>query len=213
MRICRRCDTNGEAAKAAQLELAPHGYSGYSGRKVDCTFFSFTAGLEITVKKETVRMKYESLIVCAKNLYDPFAHEFDTEEEKEPETKEKASGPAKCITGQSGSGFCGGAAYCNKEYDCCAQCPDNCNGRCGWIPEKQQEHIVEVNKMVTHWPEELKDIPVPTDTEITGYLYDEERKLREFEKDKGLPHMTIQKQQLIVAGLRLLKKIVENQEG
>lgn len=213
MRICRRCDTNGEAAKAVQLELAPHGYSGYSGRKVDCTFFSFTAGLEITVKKETVRMKYESLIVCAKNLYDPFATEFDVEEEKEPETKDELPGPAKCITGQSGSGFCGGAAYCNEEYDCCAQCPDNCNSRCGWIPERQQERVVEVNKMVTNWPETLKDIPVPTDTEITGYLYDEERKLREFEKDKGLPHMTIQKQQLIVAGLRLLKKIVENQEG
>lgn len=87
------------------------------------------------------------------------------------------------------------------------------NGRCGWIPERQQERVVEINKMVTNWPETLKDIPVPTDTEITGYLYDEERKLREFEKDKGLPHMTIQKQQLIVAGLRLLKKIVENQEG
>lgn len=67
--------------------------------------------------------------------------------------------------------------------------------------------------MVTNWPETLKDIPVPTDTEITGYLYDEERKLRKFEKDKGLPYMTIQKQQLIVAGLRLLKNIVENQEG
>ena len=212
MRICRRCDTNGEAAKAVQLELAPHGYSGYSGRKVDCTLFSFTAGLEITVKKETVRMKYESLIVCAKNLYDPFAPEFDAEE-KEPEAKDELLGPAKCITGQSGSGFCGGAACCDKEYNCCAQCPDDCNGRCGWIPEKQQERVAEVNKMVTNWPETLKDIPVPTDTEITGYLYDEERKLREFEKDKGLPHMTIQKQQLIVAGLRLLKKIVENQEG
>ena len=221
MRICRRCDTNGEAAKAAQLELAPNGYGGYSGRKVDCTFFSFTAGLEITVKKETVRMKYESLIVCAKNLYDPFAHEFDAEEEKEPETKNDG-GPAICIKKQNC--YCGIADLCDEPYNCCSQCQKDCNARCGWTTketcesaaetpdEKQQEHIVEANKMFANWPETLKDIPVPTATEITGYLYDEERKLREFEKDKGLPHMTIQKQQLIVAGLRLIKKIVENQE-
>lgn len=41
---------------------------------------------------------------------------------------------------------------------------------------------------------------------LEAYICD---KLREFEKDKGLPHMTIQKQQLIVAGLRLIKKLVE----
>ena len=204
MRICRRCKDNGEAAKAVQMDFAPGGFSSSSGSNVNYSFMSFTAGLEIEVNSEKVSMKYGRLIVEAKNLYDPFSPEFDIEPKK-PEVKDDG-GPAKCITGQSGSGFCGGAAYCNKEYDCCAQCPDNCNGRCGWIPEKQQEHIVEVNKMVTNWPE-------PTDTEITGYLYDEERKLRKFEKDKGLPYMTIQKQQLIVAGLRLLKNIVENQEG
>lgn len=137
---------------------------------------------------------------------------------------DKVPGPAKCITGQSGSGLCGGAAYCDKEYNCCAQCPDDCNGRCGWIPEKscqpaaetpdkkqQEEHIPETP---ASWPEELKDIPVPTDVEIIGYLYDEERKLKEFleadKEDSGLPYITIQKQQLIVAGLRLIKKLVED---
>lgn len=47
-----------------------------------------------------------------------------------PEKKDnKMPGPAKCITGKSGSGKCGAAAYCDTEYKCCAQCPDDCNGK------------------------------------------------------------------------------------
>lgn len=49
---------------------------------------------------------------------------------------ENATGPARCITGQSGSGICGAAAYCDQPYDCCAQCSEDCNGRCGWIPRQ-----------------------------------------------------------------------------
>lgn len=49
---------------------------------------------------------------------------------------EDAPGPAQCITGQSGSGICGAAAYCDQPYDCCAQCDEDCNGRCGWIPRR-----------------------------------------------------------------------------
>lgn len=52
----------------------------------------------------------------------------------EPEEK----GPAKCITGKSQSGICGAAAYCDTVYKCCAQCPDDCNSRCGWLEERCQ---------------------------------------------------------------------------
>lgn len=166
--------------------------------------------------------------------------------EEEPESN--APGPAKCITGQSGSGQCGAAAYCNKGYNCCSQCPDDCNSRCGWIPEKScqpateapdekqhdfvepneiEEHIVEDNKTSDHagdpaemlpenWPEFLKDIPAPTDTEITCYLYDQERDLKQIleiertEPGPGLPHMTVVQQQMVVAGLRLLQDLIEN---
>lgn len=196
---------------------------------------SFTAGLEIEVNSEKVSMKYGRLIVEAKNLYDPFSPEFDIEPKK-PEIKND-EGPAKCITGQSGSGLCGAAAYCSQEYNCCSQCPDDCNSRCGWILEKscqsaaetpdekqQEDHFVDLNKTVKHlrntdkipdaWPEDLKDIPVPTNVEIIGYLYDEERRLKEFfeaeKEDPGLPHMTILKQQLIVGGLRIIKNLVED---
>lgn len=235
MRICRRCENNGEAAKAVQLEFAPGGFSAASGGKVNYKFMSFSAGLEIEINNEKVLMKYGRLIVEAKNLYDPLSPEFDAESKK-PETKED-EGPAKCITGQSGSGLCGAAAYCDKKYTCCSQCPDDCCSRCGWILEKscqsaaeipdekqQEDHFVDLNKTVKHlrntdkipdaWPEDLKDIPVPTNVEIIGYLYDEERRLKEFleteKEDPGLPHMAILKQQLIVGGLRIIKNLVED---
>lgn len=235
MRICRRCKDNAEAAKAVQIDFAPGGFSSSSGSNVNYSFMSFTAGLEIEVNSEKVSMKYGRLIVEAKNLYDPLSPEFDMEPKK-PEVKDDG-GPAKCITGQSGSGLCGAAAYCSQEYHCCSQCPDDCNSRCGWILEKscqsaaetpdekqQEDHFVDLNKMVKHlrntdkipdaWPEDLKDIPVPTDVEIIGYLYDEERRLKEFleteKEDPGLPHMAILKQQLIVGGLRIIKNLVED---
>lgn len=65
------------------------------------------------------------------------------------------------------------------------------------------------------WPEFLKDIPVPTDTELICYLYDQEKDLKkmvEIEKEEGLPHMMIMRQRMVVAGLRLLKKMIENME-
>ena len=164
--------------------------------------------------------------------------------EEEPENN--MPGPAKCITGQSGSGQCGAAAYCDKGYNCCAQCPDDCNGRCGWIEscqpaaelqdEKQhdfvelteiEEHIVEDNKTSDHtgdlaeilpenWPEYLRDIPMPTETALASYLYDQERDLRQIlnieKEEPGLPHMTIMQQQMVVAGLRLLQNHIKSME-
>lgn len=129
MRICRQCKNNSEAAKAVQKEIAPYGWHAVSGGEVEYTFMGFTAGLKITVKKEEVTMKYGHLIVEAKNLYDPYSSEFDEERKEEP---------AKCITGKSNSGICGAAAYCDTEYKCCAQCPDDCNSRCGWLEGRYQ---------------------------------------------------------------------------
>lgn len=81
--------------------------------------------------------------------------------EKAKKKDNEVSGPAKCITGKSKSGICGAAAYCGTEYNCCAQCPDDCNSRCGWLEErcrpaaetpdeKQQEYFAEGNKMLDH---------------------------------------------------------------
>lgn len=178
MRICRQCKNNGEAAKAVQKKIAPYGWHAVSGREVEYSFMGFAAGLEITVKKEKVAMKYGRLVVEAKNLYNPYSPEFDAEE-----------------------GRCQKAA--DQEENAAEKQQDKKTNTWGMIPST--------------WEEALKDIQVPTSTEITGYLYDEERNLKEIleveEKEPGLPWMEIYRQQLIVGGLRIIKKIIESQEG
>lgn len=146
----------------------------------------------------------------------------------EKETQNNISGPAKCITGQSGSGQCGAAAYCDKGYNCCTQCPDDCNGRCGWIescqpaaePQDEKQHDSSdhtddpAEMLPENWPEYLRDIPIPTETALASYLYDQERDLKQIldieKKEPGLPHMTIMQQQMVVAGLRILQNYIEN---
>lgn len=235
MRICRRCKDNAEAAKAVQMDFAPGGFSSSSGSNVNYSFMSFTAGLEIEVNSEKVSMKYGRLIVEAKNLYDPLSQEFDMEPKK-PEVKDDG-GPAKCITGQSGSGLCGAAAYCSQEYNCCSQCPDDCNSRCRWILEKSCQPVAETpdekqqedncsesteiaedprntDKIPTAWPEKLKDIPIPSTGDLSIYLQKQEdllKQMTEVEKEEaGFPELVIKKQQMLVAGLRILKNIVED---
>lgn len=172
--------------------------------------------------------------------------------EKPKKKDNEMPGPAKCTTGKSKSGICGAAAYCDTEYKCCAQCPDDCNSRCGWLeercqpaaetPDEKQHDFVEDTKIADHpgettemprnntsgigirtngisitydsWPPELKNIPLPTESEMVGYLYDEEQKLKEIlDKEKKSPWITqkeITKQQLIVGGLRLIKQFIED---
>lgn len=43
-----------------------------------------------------------------------------------------------CITGLSPTGHCGAAHCCNQPYDCCKDCPESCNGRCGWIEKGEK---------------------------------------------------------------------------
>lgn len=80
--------------------------------------------------------------------------------EKPKKKDNEMPGTAKCITGKSKSGICGAAAYCDTEYKCCAQCPDDCNIRCGWLeercqtaaetPDEKQHDFVEDTKIANH---------------------------------------------------------------
>lgn len=79
MRICRLYNNNGDAARAAQKRIAPHGLNGCTGPEVGYTFMGFNAGLEIEIGKEKVSMKYGRLIAEAKKLYDPWDSKFDEE--------------------------------------------------------------------------------------------------------------------------------------
>lgn len=89
--------------------------------------------------------------------------------EKPKKKDNEMPGTAKCITGKSKSGICGAAAYCDTEYKCCAQCPDDCNIRCGWLeercqtaaetPDEKQHDFVEDTKIADH-PGEVTALPI-----------------------------------------------------
>lgn len=125
---------------------------------------------------------------------------------------EDATGPARCITGQSGSGICGAAAYCGQPYDCCAQCSEDCNGRCGWIPRTEraeteevatpQEKVVYANRAYIKAPP--YHLPKFDLQEVLGYLREKEQELDDFVSAGNIPEKTITKMKMTVEGLKLL---------
>ena len=212
-----------------------NGHLNYQGQKEGILFNSGSDQEELVPWKdfsERLIKKYgkkQKQVKMASVVEEPTPKLTDPEADDMP-------GPAKCITGQSGSGLCGAAAYCDQKYTCCSQCPDGCNSRCGWIPEKscqpaaetpdkkqQEDHAGENTEMVKDivntdlpaaWPDCLKDLPIPTDTEITDILYRKETELKKMikveEEEPGFPHMVLMRQQMLVAGLRIIKNIVED---
>lgn len=100
----------------------------------------------------------------------------------------------------------------------------SCQPEAETLDEKQQGRVVEANKMVKHlrntdkipdaWPEKLKDIPIPSTGDLSIYLQKQEdllKRMTEVEKEEaGFPELAIKKQQMLVAGLRILKNLVED---
>lgn len=60
------------------------------------------------------------------------------------------------------------------------------------------------------WPGNLSDIPVPSELFIREYLEEEEKTLRDYLECDGLPERTILRQQLKVAGLRIIRNLVKD---
>ena len=163
-------------------------------------------------------------------------YECNSSAHRKQHKTEKEINIAKCITGKSGSGYCGAAAYCGEKYNCCSQCDDICNSYCGWITEesrskKQDEHaaqkqqntekccekateVVEIldkkQREFEAWPQELSDIPVPSLTAVEDLLEEQERSLKEYLACDGLPAMTVLKEQLFTGGLRIIKNLVKD---
>lgn len=223
-----------------------NGHLNYQGKK-EGILFNPGSGQEELVSWEKIAKKLIEKYGKKQKPIKTVSVDAPEKQQSTPVEHQKSVGPARCITGKSGSGICGTAAYCDKPYKCCSQCPEDCNIRCGWIEERKEnfqpaaenaaekqqgDHFVEDNKIEDHsgedtemvsdpenqipeaWPEYLRDIPIPTDTEITDYLYRQERDLRqmlEIEKeDPRFPHMTVMKQQMLVAGLRLIKNLLHD---
>ena len=126
---------------------------------------------------------------------------------------------------------------CEKHGTCGYECNASAHRPAENIPEKscqsaaetpdekqQEDHFVDLNKTVKHprntdkiptaWPEELKDIPIPSTGDLSIYLQKQEdllKQMTEVEKEEaGFPELVIKKQQMLVAGLRILKNIVED---
>lgn len=67
---------------------------------------------------------------------------------------------------------------------------------------------IQINTDV--WPEELSDIPVPSELFIREYLEEEEKMLKDYLECDGLPERTVLRQQLKVAGLRILQNLTKD---
>lgn len=67
---------------------------------------------------------------------------------------------------------------------------------------------IQINTDV--WPGDLSDIPIPSELFIREYLEEEEKMLRDYLKCDGLPERTILRQQLKVAGLRIIHNLVKD---
>ena len=233
MKICRMHKNNGDAAKEVQKTFAPYGWQAHSGAKVDYVFEGFQNGVTIDTKDGRAQMKYGRLIEEIKNIYDPYSPEFDGDEEK---TGKCAHRPEYDCTLQEAQKLAeGDGEGCNEK--CCwnckmhRSCAYECNASahrpeesCQPAAEPQDEkqhdssdHAGDPAEILPeNWPEYLKDIPVPTDTALASYLYDQEKDLKrilDLEKEEpGLPHMMIMQQQMVVAGLRLLQKHIKSTE-
>lgn len=76
------------------------------------------------------------------------------------------------------------------------------------------KHLRNTDKISDAWPEDLKDIPIPSTGDLSIYLQKQEdllKRMTEVEKEEaGFPELVIKKQQMLVAGLRILKNIVED---
>lgn len=67
---------------------------------------------------------------------------------------------------------------------------------------------IQINTDV--WPGDLSDIPIPSELFIREYLEEEEKMLRDYLECDGLPERTILRQQLKVAGLRIIHNLVKD---
>lgn len=97
---------------------------------------------------------------------------------------ENEQSPRKCITGWSKYGVC--SCCGNGGVQCCNQCEESCNSRCGWINEP-------------YVPE--KEIPEEGIAAVKYILEDQKRLLNAYLEVGSTPEMTIFKQKTIVGAL------------
>lgn len=190
MQICREYKNNGDRAKEIQKKLAPHGFSAGGDGVFDYSFEVFWRGATFrsATKKKKIQMKYGRLIMELLNLYDPYSPEFYISEEKTDMSESDMS-------------------------ECCQQAAENTDEKQQVLTQNERDSFFEISNMALDaWPDELKDLPVPTLESVLRYLQKEEKNLEEMQvvaaEESGFPVNVLKKAQMNVAGLRLLRNLV-----
>lgn len=190
MQICREYKNNGDRAKEIQKKLAPHGFSAGGDGVFDYSFEVFWRGATFrsATKKKKIQMKYGRLIMELLNLYDPYSPEFYISEEKTDMSESDMS-------------------------ECCQQAAENTDERQQDLDQSEQNPLPEISNLAPDaWPDDLKDIPAPTLENVLRYLQKEEKNLEEMQivaaEESEFPVNVLQKAQMNVAGLRLLRNLI-----
>ena len=186
MRAMRTGQNTGEKAKQIQKELAPHGCHCVGCSEYSFDFHSFAGGMDWQVRNEKIHLKYGRLASELLCMYDPWSSEFDekadiiNEQQEEPaDVAEKQCWPKTCITGKSKYGNCN---CCGANgVKCCAECKEDCNCRCGWLDETEEE--IATSQMDNEAPE--NEVKERTDIELLRELL--ERKKQLLSKCLGTP--------------------------
>lgn len=190
MQICREYKNNGDRAKETQKKIAPYGFSAGGDGVFDYTFEVFCSGVTFrsATKKKKIQMKYGHLIIELLNIYDPYSSEFDLTEEKIDMSESDIS-------------------------ECCQQAAENTDERQQDLEQNEGSPLPEVRNLAPEaWPDELKDLPIPTLEKVLRYLQKEEKNLEEMQavaaEESGFPVNVLEKAQMNVAGLRLLRNLI-----
>ena len=192
MQICREYKNNGDRAKETQKKIAPYGFSAQGDGEFDYKFENYLGGVTFksATKKKIIQMKYGRLIIEMLNIYDPYSQEFDLPEEKTDMSESDMS-----------------------ESERCQQAAKNTDERQRDLDQSEQDPLPEISNLAPDaWPDDLKDIPAPTLENVLRYLQKEEKNLEEMQivaaEESGFPVNVLQKAQMNVAGLRLLRNLI-----
>lgn len=144
--------TTSYADAEEQCEITVHNVK-YKVQKRDnkTTFYDENGNTLFDVDNEMLAAEYEKLSENQIDPETPIGKTIESIEKQafdyamQSEDKEEDNNVAKCVTGNSESGICGAAAYCDKGVKCCSECQEPCNSRCGWLDD-QEKRIEKISE-------------------------------------------------------------------
>ena len=195
--ICRKEKGNADRAKAIQKYIAPYGCHSVSCSEYSFDFHGFDGGMDFRIGAEKMHLKYGRFAIELMGLLEE--GQTGKQEESGPEPKEDtAEQTRKYVTGWSRYGICSCCGY--EGVQCCNQCKQSCNSRCGWIDEPYTPEDGET-------PEQE---PADELAAVKGILEKEKKLLDDYLAVGGLPEKTVFRQKTIVGALAAMVSDLEN---